>query len=553
MQHRGGAAGGRHLPLARTGVLERDERRPHLVGAGARHRVLLVARGARLGVELELAAHEDGRLLPAEHARSRAAAAAPRQAVTHAALRAHRARARADPDRLGAQLRALALVHDPRLARQQQRAGGVVVGGLAGEGLAARLREHHRALELRALRRAGHGVERGVERLAFDAARRSLSGRDRLRRQHRQPARRRPRAGPGRSRRVDGAERPLLVELEAQPRRRDPPPFGRLLRSRLDLERRRVARERFLQHALVLEHRLEPLPAQALRPPARSAAAGQRRPRTRHELHAAGGGRLLDDVHALAHVEAQAVARELAGALLRPHGAREQQHVLLARDARALRLDVGRRSCRVRDPHPDAVEQAQALGRAVLEPDRGARHRAALEAQRIAGERALFVAPVLERVGVELEPVIGAQLDLALERGALEARLVLALLGSDRHRARAPLVHERHHGLDTPHQHRVARLADRLVRLDARSCASGPRSAGRTCRRPWFPLRAQPPAWAAPGRPWGAAGSRRPLDSRPRRGRGAPGGRSAPDRASCVREPAHAGHSTARRRERPER
>ena len=386
-------------------------------------------------------------------------------AVPHVAVGRNGARARADRDRLGLELRAFALVEDPRVSGHHQRRGGLVVGRAARPGLAAGLGELDRTRELGAFRVARHGIERGVERLALDAARRPLRGIERLGHQHREPARAGLGARASRTRRVERDERALLVELEAQARRRHPPPLGRLLRAGLELERRRVGRGHLLQHALAAEDRLEPLAPQPLARAARG-GAGQRGAGSGDEIHVARGGGALDGVHVLVHVQPQVVGAELAGPLRRLHRSGEGEDSLLARARRGLRLDVRRAALRVLDPHLDALAQQEPLAGPVLEPGGGSGHRAALEAQRVSREGALLVAPVLEGLGLELEAVVRPQQDLALEGGAVERGLVLALLRANAQQAGAPLVHERHRGVDAVHQHRVAVLLDGLLRLD---------------------------------------------------------------------------------------
>jgi hypothetical protein len=120
----------------------------------------------------------------------------------------------------------------------------------------------------------------------------------------------------------------------------------------------------------------------------------------------------------------------------------------------------------VLDRDADVAAQLDSGPCAVFEGESRARERPALEAHRFVRERALLVAPVLEPVGVELEAVVGAQPDVALESGSLAPRLVQALVGQDRQRRGTSLAHERQHRLDAPQAHGVAFLAHHLAGLD---------------------------------------------------------------------------------------
>ncbi len=165
VQDRRGAPA-RGQPPAALGLLHEDDRRgADLVLARAQQRVLAVARGPRGGVVVELAAHEDGRLLPAEH--SRAARLSPAgQGVAHVLARRHAARAGPQLDPPAAQLRALALVHDARVAGEGDETGALLVDRAARPGLPPRLGEGYGAVELRPAHCPALRIERGREAVA---------------------------------------------------------------------------------------------------------------------------------------------------------------------------------------------------------------------------------------------------------------------------------------------------------------------------------------------------------------------------------------------------
>ena len=182
---------------ARARLVERDERRPHLVGSRARERVLAVARRSRLRVVLELAAHEDGRLRAPQQAG--AAAALARDAVAHVAARRHRAGARRRSGSRAPRSSEPSPSSTMRGSRvSSERARGGVVGRVAGPALAPRLLERHRRPRTR--RRARRRV--GGSRIATNV---SLSTR---RARRGRPARRGSAVSSERSRAPERAWRP---------------------------------------------------------------------------------------------------------------------------------------------------------------------------------------------------------------------------------------------------------------------------------------------------------------------------------------------------------